>query len=128
MTNALAHDIHVLIAEDDLTLHFLFRTALSRFGYRLTFVANGAAAIAAVTADPQHFQCAVLDIMMPQVDGIESARAIQKLRPDLPIILMTGATLSALPKDLAIVALLEKPFPIHGLEQLIASHTAKAVE
>lgn len=124
-TSTTRNSPHVLIAEDDLTLHFMFRTALSRYGYRLTCVVDGAAAIAEVQADSQRFQCAVLDVMMPKIDGIQAARTIHKLCPQLPIILMTGATLPNMPSDLPVITLLHKPFRIDGLEQLIALHTAK---
>lgn len=117
---------HILIAEDDRLLHTIFRTALSMYGYRLTFVDDGAAAVAAVQAEPKRFQCLVMDIFMPKVDGIQAAQIIRSFQPTMPIILMTGEAAPALPDDLSIVALLQKPFRIDGLVQFIAAHTVEA--
>lgn len=121
-TNGLSKP-HILIAEDDILLHTIFRTALSISGYRLSFVGDGATAVAAIEAEPARFQCVVMDIVMPKVDGVQAAQAIHLLQPQLPIILMSGEVAPKLPEDLPVVALLEKPFRIDRLVQLVASHT-----
>src|SRR5688572_630345 len=50
-------------------------------------VENGLEAIVAVNADPP--DVAVLDIDMPQLDGIETAKRIKRARPDIQIVFLT---------------------------------------
>ena len=80
----------VVIAEDDAATRALLRVVLERAGYVVRIVDNGSDALAEITRDPP--DVALLDIGMPQMDGMEVTR---RLRNDpatalLPIILVTG--------------------------------------
>ena len=44
----------------------------------------------AFRADPDRFDLVLTDELMPEMTGTELATALHKIRPDLPIILMTG--------------------------------------
>jgi putative two-component system response regulator len=80
----------VLIAEDDLATRALLRAALERAGYQVRDVDNGAAALAEITRLPP--DVALLDIGMPEVDGLEVTRLVRSAPATalLPIILVTA--------------------------------------
>jgi CheY-like chemotaxis protein len=69
---------------------------------------------------------------MPGITGIELARRLREVRPDLPIILVSGYMGPLLEQDAALAGIdriLTKPLDLHGLSQAIAqvlSEKAKA--
>ena len=83
-------------------------------------------------ADPHRFDGALLDHVMPGITGIELARRLREVRPDLPIILVSGYMGPLLEQDAALAGIdriLTKPLDLHGLSQAIAqvlSEKAKA--
>ncbi len=94
------------------------------------FADNGAAAIAAVEAHRDSLACAILDIVMPIVNGVDAAHAIQATAPGLPIVLMS----SAIPKayrdrisQLRLAGMLAKPFSFATLRDLLRHVTGDAI-
>lgn len=81
---------HVLVADDEQTLRGLIRGALERAGYRVTEAADGRAAMEAVQGGD--IELALLDVQMPEADGIEVCTAIRREHDSLslPVIIVTG--------------------------------------
>jgi CheY-like chemotaxis protein len=63
---------------------------LKSHGFAVMAVNRGVDALAAVQADANRFDIVITDQSMPGMGGIELARAITALRPNLPIILVSG--------------------------------------
>jgi DNA-binding NtrC family response regulator len=63
---------------------------LAALGYEPVGFDSGAEALAAFRADPDRFDLLLTDEIMPGMTGTELAVALHELRPELPIILMTG--------------------------------------
>ena len=63
---------------------------LERLGYRITARSSGRTAAAAFRKDPEAFDLVITDQTMPGTSGIELARDLVKVRPDIKIILNTG--------------------------------------
>jgi len=80
----------ILLAEDEEHLQDTIKLNLELEGYAVTACNNGAEAIQA--SKEQNFHLAVLDVMMPQVDGFEACSQIKKLHPDLPVLFLTART------------------------------------
>ncbi|MBZ0220919.1 MAG: response regulator [Candidatus Methylomirabilis sp.] len=77
----------VLIAEDNPKTRLFLKNQLELLGYQVEAVSNGQAAVEmAVELDPILI---ILDVKMPQMDGIDAAKAITSKGP-VPIILITG--------------------------------------
>jgi CheY-like chemotaxis protein len=76
----------VLLAEDNEINSLLVKKVLEKCGCDYVAVGNGAAAVAAVRAtlkgEDLPFDLVLMDIFMPQVDGIEAARAIKAMYAD----------------------------------------------
>jgi len=81
----------VLIAEDDRTSRLLLRATLKKWNYETIAVDNGRKALAVLTAPDAH-TLAILDWMMPDIDGLEVAREVRKRHSDryIYIILLTA--------------------------------------
>ena len=81
----------ILIADDDLVARMLLESAIKRWGYEAVSATNGAEALAALQSnDPPAL--AILDWMMPEMNGVEVSRAVRSLaKPSSAyIILLTG--------------------------------------
>src|SRR5689334_5878487 len=102
----------VLIAEDDAPLREVMARMLEGAGFEVVVAANGRKAVAAVMLD--HPDLVVTDILMPETDGFELIAAIRKVKPETPIIAMSGNQMnSALhlrtAAQLGVAAALQKP-------------------
>jgi two-component system OmpR family response regulator len=78
----------VLLAEDDSNLGMLLKNYLSAKSYETSLLVNG---IQALEEFPrQQYELCILDIMMPEMDGLTLAREIRKINPAIPIIFLTA--------------------------------------
>ena len=77
----------ILVADDDEAIASSVRRALAYEGYDVTVVHDGAAALTASRTMP--FDLAVLDVMMPEVDGVEVCRRIRDA-DDTPVLMLTA--------------------------------------
>ena len=80
--------IRVLIADDDAGTRLLLRTKLSQSGFDVVSAKNGREAINRLS---DNISAAVIDLKMPDVDGMECLRHIRKHFPDLSPIMLTAS-------------------------------------
>ena len=81
----------ILVAEDNLVNQQLAKRILEQAGYEVELAANGAAAVAAVKERP--FDCVIMDVQMPEMDGFAATRAIRQMPGRcgrIPIIAVTA--------------------------------------
>lgn len=118
----------ILVAEDNALLAKGICTALKSERYRVRHVADGAAALAAIAE--QRPDVLVLDIMMPNTDGITVCRTIRRTDAHLPILMLTARGLdSQKVEGLSAGAddYLTKPFSIAELIARIAALLRRAL-
>jgi two-component system, OmpR family, response regulator len=77
----------VLLADDDTELGAMLKEYLERDGFGVTLVHDGEAAVKAAVGGT--FQIAVLDVMMPRMDGMEALRRIRQASR-IPVIMLTA--------------------------------------
>jgi len=113
----------ILIADDDPIVHLLCRHQLERAGYQVFEATNGHEAIE--VAQRELPDVIIMDIMMPQMDGLAAIRGLKKAPSGkaTPIIVVTASPLYELSRkesDRAGAAVfMTKPFsPAHLLEQV----------
>lgn len=103
---------HVLVVEDDEDVRDIVVRILTRAGYQVTAPATATAAVQ-LCADPAFTVDALLtDVIMPDIAGPQLATAARLVRPDLPVLYMSGYTAGNLPggRTLTDDPLLRKPF------------------
>lgn len=87
----------LLLAEDNHINQKVVREMLHGEGYSVTVVANGAEAIQAVRDLP--FDVVLMDVQMPELDGMEATRRIRKLGKNAECLPIIGVTARALKGD-----------------------------
>ena len=81
----------ILIVDDDPTQRRLLESLATRFGYR-TVMAEGGKQALEVLDGPQGVEISLvlLDLVMPEVGGIEVLEQLKPKRPSLPVIVLTA--------------------------------------
>jgi PAS domain S-box-containing protein len=87
----------VLYVEDQEEVAAIGRKMLERLGYNATVVSNGADALDIFREDVGRFDLVLTDQMMPGMTGADLASKLLRIRPRLPIVLMTGFSETATP-------------------------------
>ncbi|MBI3609031.1 MAG: sigma-54-dependent Fis family transcriptional regulator [Nitrospirae bacterium] len=78
----------ILLVDDEEGILQALSAILRDEGYRVAEAQGGAQAVKSVTKDPP--SAVLLDIWMPDQDGLETLRQIRELAPDVPVIMMSG--------------------------------------
>ena len=111
----------LLIVDDEAVIRFVLRSELEQRGYRVTEVADGRRALEQFSGDPSCWLGAFVDFLLPDANGDELIEQFLELRPDLPVVLMTGdcdphTERMAKERQLTI---LRKPFSLERLRPLL---------
>ncbi len=88
----------VLIIDDDKFAREAAQILLRAKGYDVAVAENGKAGIAAVKAEP--FDVAIVDLFMPDMDGLNVMQAIRKLNPNIPLIAASGFMFASAPPQM----------------------------
>ena len=109
----------ILVVDDDRSVRETIARALTELGYAVCEAPDGRRALEIVREEA--LTLAILDYIMPGMDGAEVAREIGAIDPELPIVFSTGhaalrALRSAAGED---VSILEKPFTLDELDALV---------
>ena len=89
--------LRILLAEDDATSRLAVQVMLQRLGHEVVFVETGRMAVEALKAGD--FDCILMDIQMPEMDGVEATGLIRTLpelahKAHIPIIALTAYAMS----------------------------------
>ncbi len=112
----------LLFVDDEAEICNMVAAYLERRGIQVTTHSNAHDAIAAIRENPQIWDLVVSDYTMPGMTGDQLAGSVHKIRPDLPIILVTGAgdaTARNLDSNPNILGTITKPFALETLEPTI---------
>ncbi len=82
----------VLVAEDEESIREFIVINLTRSGYEVEQAENGAVALEKFMSDEAAYDVAILDIMMPELDGLTVCKELRKRSSDLGIIMLSAKT------------------------------------
>ena len=83
----------ILLVEDEENLHEALKLNLELEGYAVTSAFDGVAALNAVQGE--YFDLIILDVMLPEIDGITVCETIRLTNPDIPILILSAKNSSA---------------------------------
>jgi PAS domain S-box-containing protein len=111
----------VLLAEDEPSVRILACRTLEAHGYRVLSCADGTEALRTADAYGAGIDLLVSDVVMPGMSGPELARRLQRTRPDLRVLYMSGYTDDAVVREAAATGggFLQKPFDPDALERKV---------
>jgi two-component system response regulator AtoC len=82
----------ILVGEDELEVREYMAMALQCLGYSVELAQDGDEVISCLTSSQTRVSAVLLDLMMPQRDGIDTLREIRRVDPNLPVIMVSGAS------------------------------------
>lgn len=104
----------VLLVDDDPDVRELVAGALERHGFSVLAVGSGEAALEAAGAHA--VDILLSDVMLPAIDGFETARRLRASRPNLPVLLMSGyVARDTVDRHAAVSPVIRKPFSMAEL-------------
>lgn len=110
----------ILVVDDEISFRDMLGTLLTDEGYDITTAADGGEAINAVQA--KNFDCVLLDVKMPRIDGLEVLSFIKDHYIDTQVIMLTGVSDVRIAVDCMAKGAfhyLTKPYEVEELFQLI---------
>jgi DNA-binding response OmpR family regulator len=114
----------ILLVEDEVLVAAVAAESLRDLGFEVIEVTTARAALEHAGKDAVGITAAIVDIGLPDRKGDELAVELRKLRSDLPIIIASGHSGSALRPELREaqqLAVLGKPYDLNALRQALTS-------
>lgn len=108
----------ILLAEDEAATRDFVKRSLENDSHQIVTASEGVEALALLTANPGSFDLLITDYQMPAMDGISLAEKASKVKPGLPILLMSGFSIDRGQLSVAganIVGLIAKPFTLEQI-------------
>ncbi len=102
----------IMVIDDETAITRTLKLMLERNGYHVTSFFESPAALESFYHQPDRYDLVITDMTMPDMTGLDLARKFIKIRPDIPIVLMTGHEKKMTPDELTvsgIIKLLHKP-------------------
>lgn len=110
----------ILVVDDEPMMLNLLRTILIRLGHEVLMASGGQQAVELFRRDRP--QVTILDLNLPDLNGIEVLRQIHGTDPQASVIILTGAGTEAMEKQarqLGVTDFLQKGFSLHGLGEAL---------
>jgi len=114
----------ILVVDDEEIVRSVVGRMLQKLGYAWETASDGAAALEMLSRDHGRFDCVILDMAMPGMDGAKVLAAFRDIAPGAKVIVMSGYNereVVARLGDLRPESVLQKPFRIEALERALVS-------
>ena len=122
------HGEHVVFIDDETSIAEVARIMLGKIGYRATIFTDPRQALLYLQTTTDAISLLMTDLSMPGVSGMDLIRAINRNRPNLPAVLLTGygkAFDTNAAVGLNVAEVIHKPFTMEQLAGVIESALAK---
>jgi DNA-binding NtrC family response regulator len=120
--------IKVLVIDDKQVIGDLFEFALRYEGHEVTFIKDPHQALEGIRS--KEFDVAFVDLVMPDEDGVDVLSEIKKIKPSLPVVMMSGYAIEERRKkalECGAVCCINKPFELDEIRRVIQLATGKQI-
>lgn len=117
----------ILVIDDEEIIREVLGEFLKLLDFEIENARDGVAGLAAL--EKNEYRAAFADVQMPKLDGIGFLRKSRRLRPDLPVVIMTGQAGEEIKKEAleaGAFAYLRKPFHYHEIRALLRRLVGRA--
>ena len=114
--------IRMLMVDDEPELLEIGSAMLQQLGYAVFTAEDGRRAIEVFREHGEKIECVLLDLSMPNLDGIQTYAELRKIKPDIRVILVSGYTEKDLESRLSgaeMAAFLPKPYDTRQLQETL---------
>jgi PAS domain S-box-containing protein len=120
----------ILVADDEDLVRDVADSMLRQMGFEVVAVEDGREAVRAFALDPDRFDLVLLDLTMPVMTGAEAMVAIRQIRPEIPVLVMSGYNEQDTPATAGQqpTAFLHKPFSMLVLRDRLQAIVGTARE
>ncbi len=113
-------DETILLVEDEEIVRDMIRESLASYGYRVREARNGTEAVGLCAESRDTIHLMLTDVVMPGMSGLELAKRLAPVRPEMKVLFMSGYTNNAIVHDGVLepdVAFIQKPFTMDSLAE-----------
>jgi two-component system, cell cycle sensor histidine kinase and response regulator CckA len=121
IASAPAHNT-ILIMDDEPTIRTLLQSMLEKIGYQVIAACNGREGVELFKENRGHIALCIIDVMMPEMNGMEALQKIRTISPDAKIIIASGYSADSTQNDYleaGAKAFLPKPYRMAELSTVI---------
>jgi CheY-like chemotaxis protein len=108
----------ILMVDDELSVRDLGKSILERFGYQVIPAKGGKEALELYQQQKDKINLVILDLIMPDLGGVETLRELKKIYPDIKVLISSGYSSNGTTQeviDIGIKGFITKPFTIKEL-------------
>src|SRR5215813_7794858 len=118
----------ILVVDDEPAVLTLCQRMLQAGAYSVVTASSGEAALSLASNDQHTIDLALLDVMMPGMNGIDLATRLRNANPKLPIVLMTGFSIVEIKRIVGEhpYRIIWKPFKTESLLAMIDNALARS--
>lgn len=109
----------ILLADDEPAVREVSKELLEAIGYRVLTAVDGREAVQVFEQHRDEIRLLVFDVVMPQLSGVDAARRIRELAPDLPVIFQTGYGEGQVTQNIPRSCVVTKPADIPALSRTL---------
>lgn len=112
----------VLLADDEESILRLGKEILEMNGFQVELARDGAEAVERFRQNPQQYQCVILDLTMPRMNGKEALSELRKIYPEAVIIISSGYAELEIARQFAdqtVNGFIQKPYNIDEFIRII---------
>ena len=111
----------LLFVDDEPAIMEMGTSILKRLGYKVTSQTDSVKALEVFRSSPDEFDLVITDYTMPKLTGLDFAREVLRIRPDIPVLLCTGFSEKLTPDSLKApgMGLLMKPYNMRQISEAV---------
>ncbi len=112
----------VLVVDDEPIMCKLAEKAMNKIGFCVLVAEDGYRAIEIVKNNPNKIDIVLLDLLMPQINGIETYKHMKDIQPSIKALLITGTKKERIQEEIVqegVLPYIEKPYKIDQLTDTI---------